>query len=334
MTTDPAAELCCPRCRARLIGRPSALQCCGCGAVYPIVAGIPDLRVCEDPYLDREGDREKAAMLASHATGSDFGGLLRRYWEMTPATPLPAAERYMRYALRGEARGRSTLGMLGRRSGRLLDLGAGTGGVLAAGGAFRDPIGVDVALRWLVIARKRLEERRANAFLVCACADHLPFPDGGFDAVVGLDLLAHCADPRSVFAEAARVQRPAGQSLFTVANRYSLLGDPHTGLVGTGFLPRPWQPRYVVRRNRRFDPRIRPLGAAEAAGMARRCFRSVEIALPRIDPAERDLLSEPDRRKATVYERLRHVPIARGLLLTFGPAFSLLCAAPISGASA
>ncbi len=315
-----------------LAERPTALRCAGCAASYPIIAGIPDLRVCPDPYLDPEGDRAKALALSARAAHADFAGLLRQYWEMTPTTPPPAAERYVSYALRAEERGRSALDVLGRESGRLLDLGTGTGGLLAAGDAFPDRVGVDVALRWLVLARKRLEERGASATLVCACADHLPFPGKTFDAVVGLDLLAHCGDPQAAVAETARVQRSGGRSLFTVANRYSLLGDPHTGLIGAGFLPRVWAARYVAWRGRRLDPRIRPLGPAEAARMARRFFRSVEIALPRIGAAEQSLLRAPDRRRARVYERLRRMSLARPLLLAFGPAFALLCAEPISEA--
>ena len=334
MTAALPAELCCPRCRMHLAERPSALRCAGCAANYPMVAGIPDLRVCPDPYLDPEGDRAKALALATRATRTDFTGLLQQYWEMTPTTPPPAAERYIRYALRGEERGRSALGMLGRGSGRLLDLGTGTGGLLAAGDAFQDRVGVDVALRWLVLARKRLEERGARASLVCACADHLPFPGRSFDGIVGLDLLAHCADPWAAVAETSRLQQSGGRSLFTVANRYSLLGDPHTGLVGTAFLPRLWEARYVAWRGRRFDSHIRPLGPVEAARMARRFFRSVEIALPRMGAAGQSLLRARDRRKAHAYERLRRIPLARPLLLAFGPAFVLMCAEPVSEAPA
>lgn len=329
MTRSLPAELRCPRCRGSLAGERSALRCLGCDAGYPIVAEIADLRVCADPYLDLEGDRAKALALAERSPRSSFEALVRQYWEMTPSTPPPAAERYVDYALRAEERGRSALELLGAGSGRLLDLGTGTGGLLAAAADFSQRVGVDVALRWLVVARKRLEERGVQASLLCACADHLPFAAGAFDCVAGLDLLPHCAHPTAAGAEAARVLTPGGQALFTVANRYSLLPDPHTGLVGAGFLPRAWSARYVAWRGRRFDPNIHPLGAAAAARIARGFFRRVEITLPHVGPAERSRLRPPDRRRALIYERLRRIPLFRPWLRAFGPFFALLCAEPV-----
>jgi hypothetical protein len=36
------------------------------------------------------------------------------------------------------------------------------------------PVGVDVALRWLMVGQKRLQEAGVSATLVCASARHLP----------------------------------------------------------------------------------------------------------------------------------------------------------------
>ena len=45
---------------------------------------------------------------------------------------------------------------------------------------------------------------------VAADALRLPFRDAGTDAVVGLDVLHHLAEPRRFFEEAARILRPGG----------------------------------------------------------------------------------------------------------------------------
>lgn len=327
MADEPV--LCCPRCHAELREESESLACASCAAVYPVVLGIPDLRVYPDPYIDFEADRAKARILAGRAAATDFASLVRTYWEITPATPRPAAERYAAYAVRGVERAHSALAELPVSGGALLDVGTGTAGTLVAAGAgFRSRVGVDVGLRWLVIARRRLEESGVAGRLVCACADRLPFAGEGFDAVTGIDLAQHMVDAPSLFAELARVLRPSGAVLLTMTNRLSLLPDPHTGLVGVGFLPRGWRQRYVERRGRAFDPNISPLGAFEAEGLARRFFHDVELLLPTIGPEEAAKLDEADRRRVRLYERLCRIAPARPILRHFGPAFWLHCRGP------
>lgn len=324
----------CPRCRGALREERDSLTCGRCAVRHPIVLGIPDLRVCPDPYIDLDTDRAKARRVAACADRMDLEELLRAYWEMTPETPRDAADRYVFYAARGVERAHSALALVQSppEAKTLLDLGTGTGGLLvAAGQRFAARIGVDVALRWLVIARRRLEERRIDARLVCACADHLPFAPETFDAVCGLDFLQHVADPTRVLSEAACVLRPEGEAVFTTTNRLSLLPDSHTGLVGTGFLPRRWRASYVRWRGRTFDPNITPLSVADARRLARVSFRRVEVLLPPIGESEAARLSPTDRRRASIYARLRTLPVARELLLRFGPLLALRCRQPRRG---
>jgi SAM-dependent methyltransferase len=47
--------------------------------------------------------------------------------------------------------------------------------------------------------------------------DPLPFPSGGFDAAVSIDVVLHLRDRTAVFREVARVLAPGGRFLFTDA---------------------------------------------------------------------------------------------------------------------
>ena len=110
---------------------------------------------------------------------------------------------------------------------RVLDLGCGPGGALAAV-ARRWPaarlVGVDVAARMLVAARRGWATTPHPA-LVRADATALPFPSGIFDAVTSHSFLYLAPDRNAVLAEAARVLRPGGRLL---------LVEPWAGPVAVG----------------------------------------------------------------------------------------------------
>ncbi len=78
----------------------------------------------------------------------------------------------------------------------------------------------------LAIARERLPQ----ADLRDGDMEELPFADGAFDAVIGVNAFQFAGDPARAFAEAARVLRPGG---VLVA---SLFADPS---AATG----PWPTR-------------------------------------------------------------------------------------------
>ena len=62
--TGPVADIwCCPRCHSGLASSSVSLTCRGCGGVYPIVGGIPDLRVDAPAWVDAEADRQRAESL-------------------------------------------------------------------------------------------------------------------------------------------------------------------------------------------------------------------------------------------------------------------------------
>ncbi|WP_165367468.1 class I SAM-dependent methyltransferase, partial [Phytoactinopolyspora endophytica] len=99
--------------------------------------------------------------------------------------------------------------LLGRGSGRCLDLGCGTGQYAdAIRSTGRAVVGVDISADQLRVARRR------NRVLVQGDAARLPFEDGTFDTVVATWVSTDVDDFRGVVREAARVLTPGGLFLF------------------------------------------------------------------------------------------------------------------------
>ena len=100
----------------------------------------------------------------------------------------------------------------------LLDVGCGTGTLLAELGR-RHPravlAGIDADPRILVRARQKLTFARVRATLVHAYAQHLPFSDGTFDAVVSTLIFHHLSTllKHTALGEIHRVLKPGGRLL-------------------------------------------------------------------------------------------------------------------------
>jgi SAM-dependent methyltransferase len=90
---------------------------------------------------------------------------------------------------------------------RLLDAGCGTGLLLTLARARGATVtGLDVTPGLLDVAAARLPT--AGLWLADICS--LPFGDGEFDVVTGVNAFQFAADPPAALAEAARVVRPGG----------------------------------------------------------------------------------------------------------------------------
>ena len=111
---------------------------------------------------------------------------------------------YVDFARREQLAGRMEDGVPTRPF-RVLDVGCGTGAldeiILASLPACR-LTGADISLEMLSRARSRLMGR---ATFVCADAEHLPFAEGFFDAVVCNDAFHHFPDPKRATFEMWRV---------------------------------------------------------------------------------------------------------------------------------
>ncbi len=325
--TSPAAfpAFCCPLCKGGLDAEADAYRCPACDRTYPVVLGIPDFRVFPDSYISVEDDHQKGRVLAEKARSTDFAGLVRFYWRITPDVPSESVERFSRKALLLADKWDEALpaleGDLTDTPGTVLEVGCGTGGFLvAAARRGRRVVGVDIAFRWLVVARKQLDERGLDAPLVCACAEHLPFPEGRFDLVFSEATLEHVRDPSAMLAESGRVGRPGGALALVTANRLSLAPEPHVGVWGVGFLPRRWMPAYVRWAKGVPYRFLRLVSRAELSRRLRRAgFVRLRFSAPAPTQAEVAAVSARERTLVAFYDRLRRVPGPRGLLSVFGP---------------
>jgi SAM-dependent methyltransferase len=335
VTGDVPVVFHCPLCRVVLQteGESDVYRCPGCERSFPIRLGIPDFRAWADPYIDADEDWAKGERVLRASAAGGFRAMLEQYWRMTPATPGTFAARYIRYAMAGVARGHSRLARVadvrGRpldRSDAVLDLGCGTGGlVVAASHQAGKVIGVDIAARWLVVAHRRLQEAGVrNATLVCACAERLPFADASFDVVAANDVLEHSQHQRELLREVRRVLRPGGLLLLTTQNRWSLLGEPHVGLWGVGFLPRRWMAPYV-RVVRRVPYRLIRLVSFMELEHLLRCadLRIIARLLPRVSLPELAELDARAQRLVAFYSLLSRIAPLKPLLLWFGPVLEI-----------
>lgn len=247
-------ELVCPVCRQALQAGAGELGCPSCDRVYPIVAGIADLRLQPDRYLDLEADRAKARHL--DAVPGTYEDLVRAYWAQTPEVPRALADRYTRAAVEGEARAGVHLGRISPVDGRqLLDVGCGTGGlVVAAARRGAQAVGVDIALRWLVVARRRAIDAGVPTTFVAADGGLLPFRAGAFQVVTCIETVEHTSSARDLVQGVLRATTPEGCAYIVTANRFSVAPEPTVGLFGVGYLPRRVAPHYVRwRRQTRYQ---------------------------------------------------------------------------------
>ena len=131
------------------------------------------------------------------------------------------AETYdRRWASYIEASVRETVARLDLRPGeRLLDIGCGTGALLAAvcsATARPDAVGVDITPAMLVAAHGRRAGHADSCGAVAAAdASRLPFADATFDVVVSTSAFHFFESPRAALAEITRVLRTGGRLVIT-----------------------------------------------------------------------------------------------------------------------
>lgn len=293
--------------------------------MFPVVAGIPDLRLVEGPFISNEGDRAKAARLEEEGQGKTFDQMVASYYAMTPEVPPADAVRFGRGIASARARAARWLDQWERTKGArgepvLLDVGCGTAPMLqAAAGRYGRLLGVDIALRWLVIARRGLEERGIRAELVCASADALPFPDGAVTRVTFMAALEHIPEQAWAMKEAHRVLAAGGACHVMTPNRFSLGPDPHLGVWAGGYLPS-GVVRWLARAKRALPPERHLLSRGGLRGLfAAGGFRRVDVRYPVPAPEQLADQSPTLRRLGTGYATLLGVPLVGPLVGGIGP---------------
>lgn len=294
----PWPQLVCPSCHGALDPASGALSCASCRHTFPVVAGIPDLRLAPDRYLSFDEDRAKA--IAVDQAGGGFAGAVATYWSMTPEVPAAVAQRFTRNMVNGVERGAWPLDLIGRvgPDDVLLDVGCGTGGTLGAAAARgATVVGIDTALRWLVVARRFLEERGVEALLVAADGATPPFRFGSFSAVTCVEVLEHAADQRGLVNSCLlHAEEPGARAVLITANRFSVAPEPGVRVWGVGYLPRRFAAPYVELRRGTSYRFTRPVSIAELRALVG-AHHSVEVGAVPLPPIPAD--TSAHRRLAT-----------------------------------
>jgi phosphatidylethanolamine/phosphatidyl-N-methylethanolamine N-methyltransferase len=116
---------------------------------------------------------------------------------------------------------RHAVEIVNTRSGRVLEVGVGTGLSLPAYRRELEIVGIDLSPEMLAKARQRVAaEGLANVTgLHEMDAGDLAFPDGSFDTVVAMFVMTVVPEPEKVMRELARVCRPGGEVL--IVNHFS-----------------------------------------------------------------------------------------------------------------
>ncbi|NOZ78354.1 MAG: methyltransferase domain-containing protein [Acidobacteria bacterium] len=130
--------------------------------------------------------------------------------------------------------------VLGMASGRVLEVGIGTGRNLGAYPAGVRLVGLDIAGRMLARARRRARRLAVSVALLQGDVEHLPFAAATFDTVTATCVFCSVDDPLGGLAEVRRVVKPDGRVLLLEHVRpeswvFGLLFDlltPLTRLIG------------------------------------------------------------------------------------------------------
>ena len=165
------------------------------------------------------------------------------------ASPEQLTMQYFRYRMAAEEVG---------QGGTVLEIGCGSGmGLPYLAAHARMVAGGDYTMALLREAHKHLPD----ANLVRMDAQHLPFRDRAFAAVLMLEMIYYVADQRAAFAECKRVLKPGGKLMVCLPNRDR-----------PDFNPSPYSTRYpnlaevaTLFKETGFDARVYGNFAVEAA---------------------------------------------------------------------
>jgi ubiquinone/menaquinone biosynthesis C-methylase UbiE/uncharacterized protein YbaR (Trm112 family) len=307
--------LVCPACHGNVERSADVYRCASCAGTYPVRHGIPDFRLWPDEYMSVEDELSKIQKLFAPPPKS-FRELLSFYYALSPESPPSLNAHYIAAMESSAARGSALVRKLLERfpdlpRNRFLDLGCGTAGVaIGVASQFTEVVALDAALRWLLVARQRLDESghpATGSALICANAEALPFRSSTFDAVIADSVIEHVRDSARMRDETIRVLMPGGGFLLTTNNRFSILPEPHVRILGFGLVPRRWMAGFA-RRLRKTPYKTRLHSRREL----RRLYRGLaRVELPVYGPGE---LGESNERIRRIWEMMRRVPPVRWLL--------------------
>jgi SAM-dependent methyltransferase len=223
--------LACPACGGTL---DQDWSCCGCGARYDVIDGIPALRLTTDERTDA----------------------VRRFYHRAPFPGYPPRDSLQ--ALRARAE-RSPLPRLIDRAiagdARIVEVGCGTGQMcLYLARAERVVLGADLTRASLALGAEAA--RRFGLHGVQFVETDLQRPGlkaGAFDVVYSSGVLHHTPNPRASFARLAQLARPGGTIVLGIYNALARLPTKLRRLTArlSGFRVIPFDP---VLRGRDEEP--------------------------------------------------------------------------------
>ncbi|NOT69904.1 MAG: methyltransferase domain-containing protein [Hyphomicrobium sp.] len=116
---------------------------------------------------------------------------------------------------------RHAVEIINSSSGKVLEVGVGTGLSLPEYKPHLDITGIDLAPEMLEKARERVKSEGLKniSALKVMDASNLEFPDATFDTVVGMYLITVVPDPEKVMRELSRVTKPGGEVM--LVNHFS-----------------------------------------------------------------------------------------------------------------
>ena len=226
--------LACPACRRELRAQGSTLGCSGCGSVFAVPDGIPDLRCELDARTDAVREFYTAAPFPGYPPRDDYSALRARAERSEFA-------RLLDHAIAPDA--------------TVLELGCGTGQMslfLATGD--RLVVGADLTRASLELAADAA--RRFGIERVRFVETELRRPglrEGAFDVVYCSGVLHHTPDPEASFRAIAPLVRPGGVIVIGLYNAYARL--PHRLRRAVARLTKlRWIPFDPVLRDRATEP--------------------------------------------------------------------------------
>jgi SAM-dependent methyltransferase len=307
----------CPICRGNLREEAATVRCTACAAAFPVIDGIPDLRIPGASWIDFEAERTYARQLLHEMKDAPPQEWLRRVFADQHREDRARTETRTQQVMTGPHRLWSELaGWLrspASETGLFLDVGCGAGPLLAgAAAAGRQGIGIDVSIV-------------GEPILAAALADALPLEDGAVTGVISLDVIEHVADPRVYLREIDRVLASGGSVALSTPNRFSLTAEPHVFLWGVGWLPRRWQKGYVRWRSGRSYDYVRLLSHRELRALLRSETRlEARIFAPPIPVEEISRFSWRRALLAGAYNRIVSRRGWQSLFLLVGPFFRIV----------
>jgi ubiquinone/menaquinone biosynthesis C-methylase UbiE len=327
-TIDPIWR--CPRCRGELHEHGQKLTCRGCSTEYPIVAGIPDLRIPGPSWIDHDEDRILAERLVEETRGATARQMVRHVYgwrtERDAAWMELRTDQVMAGIPRMTREIREWLDACTAQPGGFLEVGCGNGQLLAAAALQgRTGYGIDVRLVWLVVAKRLIEEAGGTPRLAAAMAEALPLADESMHGLVSLDVIEHVGDVPAYLREIDRVAAPGSLSAFATPNRYSLTAEPHVYIWGVGWVPRRWQKAYVKMRKGISYEYTQLLSVPEAGRLFRRHTQMrPRFIIPQVPPEEIARYKTLRKWVAGAYNSFAGIGLFKPIFSFIGPFFRIV----------